>query len=114
MAHEFDPVDREKLESEKRKNLYDIDDLILWLGISTGIKVADIGCGTGHFGLPVAEKVGPEGRVFCCDISPEMLDAPTLFFKEVKRILKENGKVGIVEWRYVNSICGPPIKERFP
>ncbi len=42
------------------------------------------------------------------------LENSTLFFKELKRLLKDNGKVGIIEWKKVPSPLGPPIKEKIP
>ncbi|TAL35351.1 MAG: class I SAM-dependent methyltransferase, partial [Spirochaetes bacterium] len=38
-----------------------------------GDIVADIGAGTGYFTIPAAGIVGPRGRVYALDISPEML-----------------------------------------
>jgi len=35
-----------------------------------GMKVVDYGCGPGRYALPVAELVGPEGKVFAVDIQP--------------------------------------------
>ena len=38
------------------------------LGIGPGSAVADIGAGRGYFTLRLAERVGPQGRVFAVDI----------------------------------------------
>jgi ubiquinone/menaquinone biosynthesis C-methylase UbiE len=35
--------------------------------VSVGDKVADLGCGPGFFALPMAEVVGPEGKVYAVD-----------------------------------------------
>jgi SAM-dependent methyltransferase len=39
-------------------------------GVRTGMRVADIGAGTGLFTLLFARSVGPAGRVYAVDISP--------------------------------------------
>lgn len=36
--------------------------------------MADVGAGVGFFTLPAARRVGPEGRVYAIDLSPEMLN----------------------------------------
>jgi ubiquinone/menaquinone biosynthesis C-methylase UbiE len=38
------------------------------------MTVCDLGSGNGYHTLPIAEKVGPEGKVYAVDIQPEMLD----------------------------------------
>jgi ubiquinone/menaquinone biosynthesis C-methylase UbiE len=45
------------------------------MGISRGMTIADIGCGTGYCSVPLAALTGEKGRVFACDISEEMLDS---------------------------------------
>lgn len=42
--------------------------------IKEGMKVIDFGAGTGYFTLPIAEAVGPGGRVLAVDIQREMLE----------------------------------------
>ena len=74
MAHKFDPSRKGKLEGEAREALYDVHRLIHWFGISRGMIVADVGCGTGYCTVPIAARVGERGMVFACDISEEMLD----------------------------------------
>lgn len=44
-------------------------------GLSQGATVADFGCGTGYFSLPLAKKVGPGGMVYSLDILPSKIEA---------------------------------------
>jgi ubiquinone/menaquinone biosynthesis C-methylase UbiE len=42
--------------------------------VATGDTVVDLGCGPGFFTLPLAELVGPEGRVVAVDVQEGMLE----------------------------------------
>jgi ubiquinone/menaquinone biosynthesis C-methylase UbiE len=45
------------------------------VGLRRGWHVADLGCGaTGHFVLPAAQMVGPEGMVYAVDIRRDFLE----------------------------------------
>ncbi|MDQ2898996.1 MAG: class I SAM-dependent methyltransferase [Acidobacteriota bacterium] len=44
------------------------------IGIANGSTVADIGAGVGYFTWRLAERVGPEGKVYANDIQPRMLE----------------------------------------
>jgi len=39
------------------------------------MKVADFGCGAGHYSLEVAKRLGGDGMVYSFDIQPEVLSA---------------------------------------
>ncbi len=41
--------------------------------IKEGMQVLDIGCAMGFFSLPLAEMVGPQGKVICVDMQEKML-----------------------------------------
>jgi ubiquinone/menaquinone biosynthesis C-methylase UbiE len=45
------------------------------LEISLGMAVADFGCGAGFFSLPMAKKVGEEGKVYALDVLPAKLES---------------------------------------
>ena len=44
------------------------------LALSTGVKILDVGCGTGASALPAAEAVGAKGLVIGVDLSARLLD----------------------------------------
>jgi ubiquinone/menaquinone biosynthesis C-methylase UbiE len=43
--------------------------------ISRGFAVADIGCGPGHFTIPIAQIVGAAGKVYAADSDPKSIQA---------------------------------------
>lgn len=49
-------------------------DLIERLSPAPGVTALDIACGPGTVALPLAARIGPEGKVIASDISPAMLD----------------------------------------
>lgn len=53
----------------------DPEEVIKNLEITDGMKVADFGCGAGHFSLALAKKVGESGIVYALDILKEKLEA---------------------------------------
>lgn len=42
--------------------------------VKPGMTAMDIGCGPGFFSIPMADMVGPEGRVIAADMQEGMLD----------------------------------------
>ncbi|MBV9965579.1 MAG: class I SAM-dependent methyltransferase [Alphaproteobacteria bacterium] len=42
-------------------------------GLRPGMRVLDVGCGSGASALPAAERVGPEGRVLGVDLAERLL-----------------------------------------
>jgi ubiquinone/menaquinone biosynthesis C-methylase UbiE len=55
---------REKSYREKALNL---------VGLKPGESVLDVGCGTGTLAIAAKRRVGPAGRVYGIDASPEMI-----------------------------------------
>jgi len=97
------------------------------MGVSSGIKdVAEFGCGYGTFTIPTAKMVS--GKVYALDIETEMIESTqrkamnnrlrnveTILrdFMEAHRILRPNGKLGIVHWNYDPATPrGPPMEIR--
>jgi len=54
-------------------NFSDPKSNVLQLGLREGMKVADLGAGTGHYTLAAANIVGHDGRVYAVDIQEEIL-----------------------------------------
>lgn len=52
----------------------DTDELLEAMEIDEGSWVADVGSGDGDYTIPMAERVGPAGRVFAVDIDHEKLE----------------------------------------
>jgi len=44
-----------------------------WLAVRPGQALCDLGCGNGYHTVPLAEAVGPKGRMFAVDLQPQML-----------------------------------------
>ncbi|MDY6843306.1 MAG: methyltransferase domain-containing protein [Thermodesulfobacteriota bacterium] len=47
--------------------------LIRRIGLTSGMRVLDVGCGPGRIAIPVAQYVGTEGEVVAMDIQEKML-----------------------------------------
>src|SRR5262245_25832087 len=63
-----------------------------WLAVKPGQVVCDLGCGNGYHTLPLAEAVGPTGRVLAVDLQPQMLELLRL-----RAEAKKLGNVALVE-----------------
>jgi ubiquinone/menaquinone biosynthesis C-methylase UbiE len=74
MGHKFAPQNWERLLSDERRQLLNPERFLGILGIREGDAVADIGAGPGFFTLPLAERVGPLGKVYALDVAPEMVE----------------------------------------
>jgi ubiquinone/menaquinone biosynthesis C-methylase UbiE len=51
-----------------------------------GLTVVDYACGPGHYTIPIAEQVGPDGRVYAVDIQPMAME--TIQRKAARKGLK--------------------------
>lgn len=61
------------LDSDIRRKLQPPDRLIERSGIKQGMRVLEVGCGSGAFVTFVARAVGKAGKVYALDIQPAML-----------------------------------------
>ncbi len=62
------------LTRESREREEECSQLLAVLHIEPGDVICDLGCGNGFYTLPLAERVGDEGKVLAVDIQPEMLE----------------------------------------
>jgi SAM-dependent methyltransferase len=51
------------------------EQIVDWLGLDEGARVADVGCGAGGMAALLAGAVGPGGRVYAMDGEPALLEA---------------------------------------
>ena len=61
------------LEDPARDGYQKPSEVVAALALKPGEVVADIGAGSGYFALRMAKEVGPTGRVYAVDVSPEMI-----------------------------------------
>ena len=73
-AQQRDPKQyQQTLENPDRVAALQVDRVIATLGISPGMRVADLGAGSGVFAIPLGRAVGPTGKVFAIDIDSGLL-----------------------------------------
>ena len=63
-----------RMESPDRAQWQKPERVISALELRPGERVADVGCGPGYFTMPLAEAVGPTGKVWAVDIEPKMIE----------------------------------------
>lgn len=73
MAHKFDPAHAQKLDNGERQRIQPVEEILGRIPLEPSMKVADLGCGTGYFALPLAKAVGPQGKVYAVDVSEKLL-----------------------------------------
>lgn len=62
------------LDSPERRSSQDPDRLWRRVGLKPGETVVDVGAGSGYYTFPAAAVVGPSGRVYAVDVSPELVE----------------------------------------
>ena len=55
------------------RRLFENPEEVLAPHVKSGMTAMDVGCGMGFFSLPMAELVGPSGRVICVDLQERMI-----------------------------------------
>ena len=71
----FPPQELGLLESPDRDAWQLPNEIMDALNIADGSTVADFGAGGGWFAIRLAQRVGPNGRVYAVDFRPPMIDA---------------------------------------
>ena len=62
------------LEREGREEFQKPEQVMEALELEKGMRVADVGCGSGYFTVKVAGEIGPEGKIWAIDAWQDMLD----------------------------------------
>jgi len=73
----FSPEQLGKLEGPDRDAWQRPDQIMDKLLIAEGSTVADLGAGGGWFTMRLADRVGPNGKVYAEDVQSQMIDAIT-------------------------------------
>jgi predicted methyltransferase len=97
----FGTQDLGLLEAPDRELWQKPDQIMDALGVAEGSKVAELGAAGGWFTLQLAERVGPNGRVYAEDIQAAMLEGIR------RRMQSEN-------ITYVTTVLGTPSDPRLP
>ncbi|MBN2465435.1 class I SAM-dependent methyltransferase [candidate division WOR-3 bacterium] len=63
------------LEGPWRRLLMPADVTLNRMALGPGMRVVEVGCGTGHLSPHVARRIQPGGILFCVDIQPQMVEA---------------------------------------
>lgn len=81
-------------EREMWEDFFDPVKALTTLGVNSQTDdVAEFGCGYGTFTIPTAKVI--KGKIYALDIEPDMI-----LINEAKRILRAEGKLGIIHWNY--------------
>jgi len=70
----FNPQNQHVLVNSTRWEKWNPPELFARLKILAGQVALDLGCGPGFWTLPLADLIGPQGRVWALDVSQEMLN----------------------------------------
>ncbi|OGS60030.1 MAG: hypothetical protein A3K59_08840 [Euryarchaeota archaeon RBG_19FT_COMBO_69_17] len=73
-GHKFDPAHRAHLDAPERREYLDPERILDAFAVGPGLRLADVGAGTGFFALPAARRVGRSGRVYAIDLTEAMLE----------------------------------------
>jgi ubiquinone/menaquinone biosynthesis C-methylase UbiE len=86
-------------------NFADPKSNVLQLGLHEGMKIADLGAGTGHYTMAAAAAVGHDGRVYAVDIQEEVL----------KHLLDSSHKLGLrnveILWGNIENRGGTKLRD---
>ena len=97
----FGTQDLGLLEAPDREQWEKPEQIMDAIGVAEGSKVAELGAAGGWFTLQLAERVGPNGRVYAEDIQPAMLEGIR------RRMQSENIS-------YVTTVLGTPSDPHLP
>ena len=74
-GHKFDPSMRDHLLDPKRARYLPAKEILSKFPMKVNGAAVDIGCGPGYWTIPMAQLLGPTGRVYAVDLEETMLAA---------------------------------------
>ncbi|MBP9816999.1 MAG: methyltransferase domain-containing protein [Candidatus Pacebacteria bacterium] len=78
---------------------------ILQMGLREGMKIADLGAGSGHYALAAANIAGKSGRVYAVDVQEDVL-------KHIRDKAKDRGLTNIdTVWGNIEKPGGTKLKD---
>jgi ubiquinone/menaquinone biosynthesis C-methylase UbiE len=69
----FNAAHAHRLDDPTRRVSLPPAEVLAAMVLRSGETIADVGAGTGYFSLPLAQAVGPQGKVYAVDAQEEML-----------------------------------------
>ena len=103
MTAQWDDEAAVRLMSKDRRSFEDPEFILKKLELEEGAVVADLGCGSGYFTIPIALHIGKTGTVYAVDSSSEMLTR-----------LAENIKAAGVDQERVKVLEADLVRTRIP
>ena len=84
----------------------DPNTIVQQLHIPSGASVADLGAGTGIYSFLISKAVGPNGKVYACDVQKDMLT-------RLENEIKERGITNIqTVWSNVENHQGTKLRDQ--
>lgn len=82
---------------------------VLQLGLKEGMRIADLGCGTGHYAAAAAGAVGESGRVYAVDVRGDVLEHA----KRVQGVMHPQHRRGVIEpvWGDIERVAGTGLRD---
>lgn len=90
------------LDNLPRRVVHPLGSTVDSFHIENGHTVLELGPGSGYFSVEVARRLGPDGRLVCVDIQPEMIGA-------LRRRLRRNGVTNVLSM--VGDGLGLPLAD---
>lgn len=79
---------------------------VLQMGLRDGMKVADLGAGTGHYALAAANIIGSRGRVYAVDVQEDILTC-------IRTKAEDKGLKNIeTVWGNIEKVGGTKLKDK--
>jgi len=87
----------------------DPQEVVLQMGLTQGMRVADLGSGTGHYAKAAAGVVGSDGKVYAIDVQEDVLKHS----KTEHGHLHQHHQRGVIEavWGDIEKHAGTHLRE---